>query len=316
MLSSLYTARVLIGFVAGAAIFPIIAFLVMGLSFGFDQVGPKNLIPAAVLGGMSIATILYFICRNRMLFEQKTQLEYDRKLSENASRAKSQFLSSMSHEFRTPLNAILGFGQLLENNPKEPLSDIQRKHTLQILESGYHLLELVNQVLDLSKIEQDSFDLRPEHIMPSDVFRECLEMVRPMAEEKNITMSGERGEINGIFVDRSRFKQIVLNLMSNGIKYNKAGGELSFGCKQTDGQKVRIHISDTGSGISIEKQDKLFEPFNRLGKESSDIPGTGIGLTITKRLVEAMDGEIGFESTSGRGTTFWIDFRETEANGT
>jgi signal transduction histidine kinase len=225
-----------------------------------------------------------------------------------ANRAKSEFLSSMSHELRTPLNAILGFGQLLELSPTETLSPTQLEHTRHILKGGKYLLGLIDQVLELSKIESDSTDLSLEHIMPSDIFQECLELVSPMAEERDITMSGSKGEVSGIFVDRTRFRQVILNLMSNAIKYNNVGGKLEFGCETFTNEKVRIYVSDNGPGIPTERQDELFQPFNRLGKENSNIEGTGIGLTITKKLVQAMDGEISFQSDPENGTTFWLLF--------
>lgn len=230
--------------------------------------------------------------------------------AEKANRAKSEFLSSMSHELRTPMNAILGFGQLLENNPKEPVTEMQAGHIRQILKGGEHLLDLIDQVLELSKIESGALNLEWEHFYPSEVFRECLELVAPMAEKRSVTMSGNQGDIAGIRVDRKKFMQIILNLMSNGIKYNNEGGELNFGCKPMTGDQVRIFVNDTGPGIPIEKQNKIFQPFNRLGRERTEIEGTGIGLTITKKLVEAMNGQIGFESTPGIGSTFWVDFPE------
>ncbi|MDA0238968.1 MAG: ATP-binding protein [Proteobacteria bacterium] len=238
------------------------------------------------------------------------ELEQAKILAETANQAKSEFLSSMSHELRTPLNSILGFTQLMESNPAEPLSEQQTEAIKHILAGGHQLLELIDEVLELSKIETGTFDLDPKHVVPAEVFKECLELMRPMAEARGVTMSETPGEIDGIYVDANRFKRIILNLMSNGIKYNVPNGELKFGCHRTGEGEVYIFVSDTGLGIAPERQEEVFQPFNRLGHENSNIEGTGIGLVISKRLVEAMDGEIGFDSIAGEGTTFWIKFPE------
>ena len=245
------------------------------------------------------------------LVSQRTQeLEAATKVAERANQAKSEFLSRMSHELRTPLNAILGFSQILEANKREPLTAAQKISVSSIQESGALLLELISGVLDLAKIENECIDLEMAHLMPAKMLHECIDLMQPVAEKEQITMSGKSGDIEGIYVDHRRFKQVMLNLLSNSIKYNKIGGEVNFGCEPIRGDKVRIFVSDTGSGIPAERQNELFQPFNRLGQETTEIEGTGVGLAITKQLVEAMGGEIGFESNPDKGTTFWLIFPE------
>ncbi|MBT7031294.1 MAG: PAS domain S-box protein [Rhodospirillaceae bacterium] len=232
-----------------------------------------------------------------------------RKLADDANQAKSEFLSSMSHELRTPMNAILGFGQLLENNPHEPLSDAQRDHTRQILKGGEHLLDLINQVLELSKIESGNLNFLVETIAPAEVINEAITMVRGQANSKNLDIFFSPPEFGlpQLSTDRSRLLQILLNLLSNAIKYNREAGQVTITCEDRETGCLLISIADTGHGIPTQKWENLFEPFNRLGKETGDIEGTGIGLTITKQIVEMMDGQIGFESEENVGSTFWIE---------
>ena len=226
-----------------------------------------------------------------------------------ANRAKSEFLSRMSHELRTPMNAILGFAQLLHDNPREPLRPPQKEHVQQILKGGRHLLNLINEVLDLAGIEGGVVALAIEDVAPREILAECLDLARPQANRHGVALvDGAAGrELPAVRADATRLRQVVLNLLSNAIKYNRDGGRVTLGCKTTAGGMLRVSIADTGPGIPPQKQDQLFQPFRRLGAESTDIEGTGIGLTITKRLIELMDGRIGFETEVGRGSTFWID---------
>lgn len=235
-------------------------------------------------------------------------LERTRDEAERANRAKSEFLSSMSHELRTPLNAILGFAQLLLNSRREPLSDRQSTQMKHILKGGQHLLTLINEVLDLARIEAGRVTLSLEPVAPAPVIEECFNLVESLAGEKQIKLlAPDNGQtLPYIQADRTRFKQTLLNLVSNAIKYNQQAGQVTLKIDRLDQNMLRFNITDTGLGIPEHRQNDLFKPFSRLGNENSEIEGTGIGLTITRQLVELMSGEIGFSSTEGLGSTFWF----------
>ena len=230
-------------------------------------------------------------------------------MAERASRAKSEFLSRMSHELRTPLNAILGFAQLLESDPVEPLSVSQKESVEHILQAGWHLLELINEVLDLSRIESGKLQLSLESVDVAGLALECRNLLGPVAAQRGITLldQGSGPELPRVYADRTRLKQVLLNLLSNAIKYNREQGTITLSYGVQADHRLRLSVSDTGEGIAPERLDSLFESFNRLGAEDTDVEGTGIGLVITKRLVELMGGSIGVESRLGVGSTFWID---------
>ena len=238
-----------------------------------------------------------------------TELTKARKDAEKANNSKSEFLSSMSHELRTPLNAILGFAQLLEADPLEPLSKDQSESIQYILKAGNHLLTLINDILDLSKIESGNIALSFENLVVNDLLDECLLLIQPFAESHAISiMQANRPDDTAIIMaDITRIKQVILNLLSNAIKYNSKKGKVTLSCEFMENHKLRIAIKDTGGGIPADKQSKLFLPFERLGAENSEIEGTGIGLVVCKDLMEKMHGTIGFESKVGEGSSFWIE---------
>ena len=241
------------------------------------------------------------------LKDKNAELESAKFLAEKANLAKSDFLSSMSHELRTPLNAILGFAQLLEaGSPPPTAAQIIRLH--QIIKAGWYLLELINQILDLAVIESGKLSLSREPVSLIDVLRECQAMTEAQAQKRDIHMSFLPFD-NSWFAnaDRTRVKQVLINLLSNAIKYNCEHETVEVKCALSTPERIRISIKDSGAGLPPEKLAQLFQPFNRLGQETGTEEGTGIGLVVTKRLVELMGGTIGVESTVGVGSEFWIE---------
>lgn len=226
--------------------------------------------------------------------------------AEMANKAKSQFLSSMSHELRTPLNAIIGFAQLFELDRN--LSMIQQENIYEIRKAGKHLLGLVNDILDLSKIETGNSNLRMDILSPIELIRDCVGLTQTDAEARGLSVDVQieiDKEIN-ICTDERRVKQVMLNLLSNATKYNIDDGNIKIRCQLDDRERVRFAVTDTGVGIPISQQKNVFQPFNRLGAETSKVEGTGVGLSISKKLVEQMGGEMGFSSLEQKGSTFWF----------
>jgi PAS domain S-box-containing protein len=254
----------------------------------------------------------------RKRFEQALQetnvaLEGAKSVAEKANLAKSDFLSSMSHELRSPLNAILGFAQLMESADPLPTA-AQAARITQILHAGWHLLKLINEILDLAVIESGHVSLSKEAVSLAEVMDECRTMMEPLALERSIRMSFPRFD-NPVFVraDMTRLKQIVINLLSNAIKYNREAGTVTVDCTVGAPDRVRISVKDTGAGLTPGELAQLFQPFNRLGQEARGVPGTGIGLVVTKRLAELMDGKLGVECVVGEGCRFWCDLSLTAA---
>ena len=247
------------------------------------------------------------------LRETTIELESAKLAAEKANLAKSDFLSSMSHELRSPLNAILGFAQLMDSGAPPPAPN-QKESIDQILQAGWYLLELINEILDLSLIESGKLSLSLESMSLAEVLADCQAMIEPQAKKSGIRMKFPRFDSPcHVKADRTRVKQVLVNLLSNAIKYNRVGGLVEVTCHVTTPERTRISFHDTGEGLPAEKLAQLFQPFNRLGQESGTEEGTGIGLVVSKRLVELMGGEIGVESTVGVGSVFWIELNTAAA---
>ncbi|WP_417819844.1 ATP-binding protein [Terasakiella sp.] len=226
--------------------------------------------------------------------------------SEQASRAKSTFLSSMSHELRTPLNGILGFAQMLGLNKDQNLTAKQKAWITQIVNSGRMLLDIVNDVLDLARIESGRAVYQPEIFRPREVFKECFDIVEPIAATRHISLSGHPETDLYVYVDRSKLKQVLLNLVSNAIKYGKDNGYVKFGCRTTDNQYIELYVEDNGKGIPETDLPHIFEPFRRVKETSLQVEGTGVGLAIVQKNLDLMGGQIKVESTLGEGSRFSI----------
>ena len=247
------------------------------------------------------------------LQETNVELESAKSAAEKANLAKSDFLSGMSHELRSPLNAILGFAQLMATASPPP-SDLQKESITQILQAGWHLLKLINEILDLSVVESGKVSLSLEPVAVSEVLSECQAMMEAQAQQRGILMTFPKFEDHTfVWADQTRLKQVVINLLSNAIKYNQAKGQVTVDYNVVSSDRIRISFQDTGAGLTPEKMAQLFQPFNRLGQEAGSVAGTGIGLVVTKQLVELMGGVMGVNSTVDKGSDFWVELRSTPA---
>jgi signal transduction histidine kinase/ActR/RegA family two-component response regulator len=251
----------------------------------------------------------------REALDQQRRLEQDersaRQAAETANRSKSEFLSRMSHELRTPLNAVLGFGQLLE---LDALTESQSESVQQIVKGGRHLLELINEVLDISRIETGNLALSPEPVLVEDVIADALSLMRPLAEHRAITLSSHAAPADAahVLADRQRLNQILLNLVSNAIKYNHEGGSVTVSSEYRGDHHIRISVADTGPGIATADLSRLFVPFERLGAERTGTEGAGVGLALSRHLAEAMGGTLEMSSTVDEGCQFWVELAAVE----
>jgi PAS domain S-box-containing protein len=253
-------------------------------------------------------TFLFLVTDISHLKEIENELRSAKDEADKANRVKTDFLSSMSHELRTPMNSILGFTQLMAEDPKTVLSEEQQESLGYIMRSGRHLLNLINDVLDFANIEAAEIEIGDEAVSVLDLCTDSLNAISKSAEERQVKTSLNVNDGLVVAGDPTRLKQILLNLLSNAVKYNVAGGSVNLSASvAAEGEWIRISVADTGRGIARDKQEGLFQAFNRLGAENTEVEGTGIGLSICARLIEVMEGRIGYESAEGQGSIFWIE---------
>ena len=259
-----------------------------------------------------LGNVVTFIDITERKLEQQ-QLLSAKNESDKANLAKSEFLARMSHELRTPLNAILGFSQLLDLD--QSLSATSKEFGLEINKAGHHLLSLINDVLDLAKIEAGRINIELKSVSLKDTLNESVSLIIPLAQQSGHKLQYDADNIKDILieVDPTRMTEVLLNLLSNAVKYNSENGTISLETELKDNNRVRISVTDTGAGLSKIQQQKLFQPFERLGAECTQIEGTGIGLVISKHIIEMMNGNIGVDSTAGKGSTFWIELDYLDA---
>jgi signal transduction histidine kinase/CheY-like chemotaxis protein len=265
----------------------------------------------ALLGVVALRSQRRLAAAFAELKETEKALREAKQDAERANLAKSEFLSRMSHELRTPMNAVLGFAQLLELD--SPSAE-QRESLGQILKGGRHLLGLIDEVLDISRIEAGHLSVSLEPVALGDVIQEALDLVHPLAEKWNVRFAGVPAEAVDRYVlaDRQRLKQVLLNFLSNAAKFNRPEGTVTVRVDDVPGDRLRLRVTDTGLGIPPEKMARLFTPFDRLGAEETGVEGTGLGLALTRRLVEAMGGTVGADSAVDRGSTFWVELSRVE----
>ena len=305
-------------FVAGA-LGPFAAWIFFqGTEFIILGVFATALVAMLLVGARRVHETLMTSLRLRFETESLTdKLFWAKEEAEHANHAKSDFLSRMSHELRTPMNAILGFAQLLDYDVADDPRDAERAANVQhILNAGHHLMGLIDDVLELSRIEIGGISLSLDRCAPRVATEASLSLIRAPAYARGVRVTDRaaRRALPDLNTDSARLRQILVNLLSNAVKYNRDGGTVTVDAEPVDGGMLRISVRDTGPGIPLDKQDDLFKPFNRLGAETSGIEGTGIGLTITRRLAEALGGHLGFESAPGQGSTFWVDLPLAAAN--
>ncbi len=276
---------------------------------------PPSIVAAADLPGLMLTAMLgsagivvlagYFLARDRALV--KARLHDARLAAEQSSRAKAAFLRSMSQEFRAPLEAILGQAESLRAALP---GDAREQQSLQgIVIAGQYLGDLLNQLLEMGRVEADETSVRIEPVKVSEIVGPCLAIIRPELEKRRLALTDDCGELGArhVWADRVLVRQVVLNLLTNAVKFNREGGSVAVSCQVLAESFLRIVVADTGAGIAKSRQRELFEPFSRLGLQQGSVRGAGLGLVMSKRLIERMRGRIAFESIDGMGSSFWID---------
>lgn len=252
---------------------------------------------------------------NEVVRRRTAELDHARSVAEYSSRAKSDFLARMSHELRTPLNAIIGFAQLLLETGRDPMTERQIRQVGHILTGGRHLLGLINDVLDLSGIEAGRMETHIEPVDPRDLIAESLQMTVALEKQYPVRIENRLADdvpMPNVACDFLRAKQCLINFINNACKYNRDDGLVWVSAKVVDGDRVRFLVGDTGIGIPADRHHELFRPFSRLGREASEVEGSGVGLALTKMLIYAMEGTVDFESEQGKGSTFWFELPVTE----
>ena len=257
------------------------------------------------LGGMAQAIEVFK--ENGLENERLHGIQIEKEKAESRIKVQSTFISNMSHEMRTPMNAILGFAQILEASKKEPLTEKQKKHVEYIKEGGSKLLHFIEQLLALDDIKDGAISFTKKDISIDILCNDCLLLIEEQAKKKNLILKSKLESGCDVQADEAYLKLVIYNLLSNAVKYNNEGGTVVLACNKNNANKIRFSVTDTGDGIAKDIQNEIFEPFNRLGKEGSNILGAGVGLTIAKQLTEAMGGNIGFDSEVGIGSVFWVD---------
>jgi signal transduction histidine kinase/CheY-like chemotaxis protein len=317
LLASGVDVYMVVPMVAGDELIGSVSFGGAPAAFADEQVSIAREVASQLAIALAHARLRERVSRQAEELEQRVaertgELSAAKAEADGANRAKSDFLSRMSHELRTPLNAIIGFGQLLEMRVGEARD---RESVEQILKGGRHLLNLINEILDISRIEAGRLSLSPEPVQVGEAFRRVLDLARPLAGSRGIQfdVDGGVGHERYVLADSQRLQQVLLNLISNAIKYNRDGGRVTLTCAPAAPGRLRLSIADTGAGIAADLRSRLFTPFDRLGAEAAGVEGTGLGLALSKRLVEVMGGEIGLQSVHDEGTVFWVDLAETTA---